>query len=437
MNVTELIIAKREGRAIAPEAIEELIRDYVADRIPDYQLSAFLMAVYFQGMTPEETAAYTRAMIDSGERLDFSDIPGVKVDKHSTGGVGDKVTIPLAPLVAAAGVPVPTMSGRGLGHSGGTLDKLESIPGFEVGLEIERARRQLAELGVLLIGQTARVAPADKKLYALRDVTGTVESIPLICGSILSKKVASGVEALVMDVKTGSGAFMRTLEQSQALADQLVAIGTALGLRMVALITDMDQPLGVEIGNANEVIESIEFLRGGGPPDLRELVLTLAAEMIMLGGGSGDLVSARQLAEATVASGKALEKFARVIEAQGGDARVVEHPERLELSPSIEEIRAGRDGFIVGFATREIGLACNALGAGRAKVTDTVDHGVGLSLLVKRGDEVRRGDCLARIRHRNGRGLDEARSRLQAAITISDAPPLPHPLVHRRIVPGK
>lgn len=433
MNVTELIIAKRQGRELAVDEIGWLVNGYTRGDIPDYQMSAFLMAAFFKGMTPRETAAYTRAMIHSGEQYDLSSIAGVKVDKHSTGGVGDKVSLPLAPLVAAAGLPVPMMSGRGLGHSGGTLDKLESIPGFRVGLSREETLRQLAEVGFVMIGQTERVAPADKKLYALRDVTGTVESIPLICGSILSKKVAAGVQALVMDVKTGSGAFMRTQEDAEALAGQLVAIGTELGLRMVACVTDMDQPLGLQIGNALEMVESIECLRGGGPADLREIVLVLATEMIVMGGKATTPKEGRAMAERLLDSGAALARFRRMVELQGGDPAVVDHPEQLEIAPGALDVVVERNGYITEFETREVGIASNALGAGRAKITDAVDHGVGITLVRKRGDAVAKGDVLARIRHRGGHGLDEASGRLRRAIRIGEAPPPPRPLILKRI----
>lgn len=433
MNVTELIIAKRQGRELSPDDIGRLVRGYTKGDVPDYQISSFMMAVFFRGMTPRETAAYTRAMIDSGERYDLADVPGVKVDKHSTGGVGDKVSLILAPLVAAAGLPVPMMSGRGLGHSGGTLDKLESIPGFRVGLSKEEAIRQLRDIGVIMIGQTEAVAPADKRLYALRDVTGTVESIPLICGSILSKKVAAGVEALVMDVKSGSGAFMRTREDAEELADALVSIGTELGLRMVACVTDMDQPLGLEIGNALEVRESIDCLRGEGPKDLREIVAILAAEMICMGGKATDTERARTLAEELLDNGAALERFHTLVKAQGGDDSVIEDSDRLDVAPGKVEIKAETDGCVVGFETREIGLASNALGAGRMKITDVVDHGVGITLGAKRGDKVRKGQTLATLHHRDGRGLEEATLRVKRAIRLGDTAPDPVPLLIHRI----
>lgn len=433
MNVSELIISKRNGHTLDDAAIEALIADYVAGRIPDYQLAAFLMAVYFKGMSAQETAGYTRAMIDSGERFDLSAVPGVKVDKHSTGGVGDKVSLPLIAVVAAANVPVPMMSGRGLGHTGGTLDKLESIPGYTVALDAATATKQLAEIGCFLIGQTERIAPADKKLYALRDVTGTVESIPLICGSILSKKVAAGVEALVMDVKTGTGAFMQTLDDSRNLARQLVAIGTAVGLDMGAYITDMNQPLGVAIGNAIEVRESIDCLNGAGPADLREIVLTFAAEMIRVGGRASTFDEAKTLAAELIATGKAREKFGALIAAQKGNPDVLENYDLLPLADGTASIQAAQSGFVSAFDTRRIGLACNALGAGRQAVTDTVDHGVGIESPRKIGEAIDAGDELFRVYHRHGRGLDEALAALNSAATIADAPPPARPLIVERI----
>jgi len=439
MNAVELIIAKRNGRELSPAEIAWMVGEFVENRLPEYQMSAFLMAVVWRGMTPRETAAYTRAMIDSGDRMTFPHVTAPKVDKHSTGGVGDKVSLPLAPLAAATGLAIPMMSGRGLSHTGGTLDKLESIPGFRVRLDAAEAAKILERLGFFLIGQTDRIAPADKKLYALRDVTGTVESIPLICGSILSKKVAAGVEALVMDVKTGSGAFMQTFEDAEALGRSLVDIGTELGLRMVACITDMDQPLGRAVGNAIEMRESIECLRGGGPPDLRGITLALAAEMLMLGGRASSYHDAETIARKALDGGAALEIFRAVIEAQGGDPAVLDDPERLALAPDETVVRADHSGCVVGFRTRDVGVACNVLGAGRAKVTDEVDHGVGIEVLVKKGVEVRAGDELFRVIHRNGHGLPEALRLLHGAVRIADFPPTPAPrsLVIKRILPEK
>ncbi len=429
MNAAELIVAKREGRELEAAEIEWLVDGYVEGRLPDYQMSAFLMAVVFRGMTPRETAAYTRAMIRSGDTLRFPGVAGVKVDKHSTGGVGDKVSIPLAPLVAACGARVPMMSGRGLGHTGGTLDKLEAIAGFRVALDAREAARLLEKYGMFMIGQTDRVAPADKKLYALRDVTGTIESIPLICGSILSKKVAAGVEALVMDVKTGSGAFMRERDAAKNLARALVDIGSELGLQMRAYITSMEQPLGRRVGNSLELIECIEFLRGEGPADLREITLVLAGEMLALAGVAPGAPEGRRRAAEVLESGAAFERFVRVAEAQGGDIRMIEDPGRLPLAPGQEILRASEDGYITEMETREIGLACNGLGAGRAKTTDTVDPGVGLMFHAKIGDAIRRGEPMMTIYHRDGRGLEEARRRLAGAVRIGPEPPAPHSLI--------
>ncbi|MGE0432185.1 MAG: thymidine phosphorylase [Planctomycetota bacterium] len=428
MHAVELILRKKRGEELSADELRFLVHGYTRGELPDYQLSAWLMAVCWRGMTPRETADYARAMIDSGGRFDLRDVPGLKVDKHSTGGVGDKVSLPLVPIVAAAGLRVPMMSGRGLGHTGGTLDKLESIAGFNVRLDAATAARVLRDTGAFMIGQTADTAPADGKLYALRDVTGTVDSIPLICGSILSKKVAAGVQALVMDVKTGSGAFMPTLDAARDLARELVQIGRELGLQMLALITDMDQPLGAAVGNAIEVRETIDCLRGAGPADLRALTLRIAGEMIRMsrpGAGLAECVSeATQLLD----SGAALAKWRELIAAHGGEVRVVDDPElHLPLAPDVEEVVAARAGVVVAFDNRAVGLAANALGAGRETVADTIDHGVGLTVLRKKGDRVDAGEPLVRVHHRAGRGLDDALALLRAAIRIGDVAPAMSP----------
>ncbi|MGB9693019.1 MAG: thymidine phosphorylase, partial [Candidatus Sumerlaeaceae bacterium] len=340
---------------------------------------------------------------------------------------------PLAPLAAACGVAVPMVSGRGLGHTGGTLDKLESIPGFNVRLTREQFMRQLEKIGVVMAGQTNTFVPADKRLYALRDVTGTVESIPLICASIMSKKVASGARALVMDVKTGSGAFMRTLEKSRALAQGLIGVGQALGRPVHALITDMNQPLGRKIGNALEVVESLACLRGDGPPDVRELTLRLTVEMLLLAGREVERESAYQRCVAMLDSGKALEKFTELVKAQGGDPRVVENPALLDLAPDETYFVAPRSGFVAAINCREIGNAAAVLGAGRARTTDTIDHGVGLEMLAKLGNPVTPGEPLIRVVHRKGRGLEECMKRLEAALTIADEPPTVPPLIYETL----
>jgi pyrimidine-nucleoside phosphorylase len=434
MRAVDIIIKKRDGGELSREEIAFFIENYLRDEIPEYQTSALLMAVYFQGMSFEETAELTRQMILSGETYDLSSLSiGVPVDKHSTGGVGDKISLPLAPLAAACGVAVPMVSGRGLGHTGGTLDKLESIPGFNVRLTREQFMRQLEKIGVVMAGQTNTFVPADKRLYALRDVTGTVESIPLICASIMSKKVASGARALVMDVKTGSGAFMRTLEKSRALAQGLIGVGQALGRPVHALITDMNQPLGRKIGNALEVIESLACLRGDGPPDVRELTLRLTVEMLLLAGREVERESAYQRCVAMLDSGKALEKFTELVKAQGGDPRVVENPALFDLAPDETYFVAPRSGFVAAINCREIGNAAAVLGAGRARTTDTIDHGVGLEMLAKLGNPVTPGEPLIRVVHRKGRGLEECMKRLEAALTIADEPPTVPPLIYETL----
>lgn len=434
MNVPELIRRKREGLALEPAELEAFVRAYVAGQVEDYQVSAFLMAVFFRGMEPGEAAGLTRAMRDSGRRFDLSAIPGPKVDKHSTGGVGDKVSLVLAPLVAAAGLVDPMVSGRGLGHSGGTLDKLDSIPGYRWALSEDEFKAQLAKVGCAIIGQTDDFVPADKKLYALRDVTATVESIPLICASILSKKCASGAEALAMDVKCGSGAFMRTLDDARALARQLVSIGTELGLRMSALVTQMGQPLGRTVGNALEVVETVEVLRGGGPGDTREITLRLGAEMLVLGGLDDDIESAHGRLAKLLDDGTALDKFREWVAAQGGDPRVADDPEGvLPAAPDQKDFAAPSAGHLAAIDTRAVGVAGNLLGAGRMKTTDTVDPAVGFEVLKRVGDRVEAGEPLLRIHHAGGRGLAECEAMLASAFEIGDGPVEPLELVLDRI----
>jgi pyrimidine-nucleoside phosphorylase/thymidine phosphorylase len=421
----EIIHAKREGRPLAPEAIRFLVDGFTRGEIPDYQMSAFCMAVFFRGMDDAEVTALTRAMLESGEVLDLSDLPGAKVDKHSTGGVGDKVSLALAPLAAACGLKVPMISGRGLGHTGGTLDKLEAIPGFRVDLPVERFREIVREVGACLIGQTDRLAPADRKLYALRDVTATVESIPLISASILSKKLAEGIDGLVLDVKVGRGAFMKTVPDARALARTLSAIGRALGKRVTALLTAMDEPLGRAVGNALEVAEAVAMLRGEGPDDLREVTLALAAEMLLLGGAAGDPAAARAAAEGAVADGRALGKLAEIVEAQGGDPEAVRDPDRLPRAPHRRDVPAPASGFVSALDAEAIGLASVALGAGRARVEDRIEPAVGIVVHHKTGDRVERGEPLCTIHHgRGGEPPDRVATRLSAAWAIGpEAPP--------------
>jgi pyrimidine-nucleoside phosphorylase/thymidine phosphorylase len=421
----EIIHAKREGRPLAPEAIAFLVDGFTRGEIPDYQMAAFCMAVFFRGMEEAEVSALTRAMLESGEVLDLSDIPGAKVDKHSTGGVGDKVSLALAPLVAACGVRVPMISGRGLGHTGGTLDKLEAIPGFRVDLPVARFREIVRGVGACLIGQTDRLAPADRRLYALRDVTATVESIPLIAASILSKKLAEGIDGLVLDVKVGRGAFMKTLPRARDLARTLSTIGRSMGKRVTALLTAMDEPLGRAVGNALEVAEAVEMLAGGGPEDLREVTLSLAAEMLVLGGAARDPGAARAAAEAAVADGRGLAKLAEIVAAQGGDPEAVRDPGRLPRAPFRRDVPAPATGFVTAVDAEAIGLASVALGAGRARVDDRIDPAVGIVLHRKTGDRVERGDPLCTLHHGpGGEPPERVAARMVAAYAIGpEAPP--------------
>ena len=434
MRAVDVVIKKREGETLSPAELKWFIDGYVDGTIADYQASAFLMATLLRGMTFQETAALTRAMIGSGETYDLSFLKGtIPVDKHSTGGVGDKVSLILAPLAAACGCVVPMVSGRGLGHTGGTLDKLEAIPGFQVNLGRDRFYRELEQLGVAMIGQSEKLVPADKKLYALRDVTGTVESVPLICASILSKKVASGAKALAMDVKCGSGAFMSDRRKALELAGELCKVGAELGLRIHALITNMEQPLGRFIGNSLELVEAIECLKGGGPKDLRELTIELAAEMLVLTNIETNLESARARSIDGLDSGRAFERFVLMVKAQHGDISVIEAPRTLDIAGHKEAIKAIQSGYVSAMNCREIGNAAVLLGAGRAKTTDAIDYGVGLEMHVTLGEKVTQGDALATIWHRNDDRLSLCRDRLAKAITISENPPAPIPLILDRI----
>jgi len=431
IRAVDIIRAVRDSNPIEPEALRAFIDGIGAGTIPDYQAASFLMAVFQRGLSPELTVAMTLAMRDSGRVIRHNGVPGRKVDKHSTGGVGDKISLPLAPLVAACGVPVPMISGRGLGHTGGTLDKLESIPGFRVDLGVERFQEMVAEMGVCLIGQTSDLAPADRKLYALRDVTATVESIPLITSSILSKKLAEGIDGLVLDVKVGRGAFMKNLESARALAESLVRVGRGAGLDMVALLTRMEEPLGRTIGNALEVNESIAILRGEGPADTSELTFALGVEMLLLGGVAENGDAARAALEEAVSSGAGLRKFERIIEAQGGDPSVVEHPDRLPTAPHGVEVTAERDGVIERIDSLVLGMAAMRLGAGRATAEDQIDPAVGIELLQRVGDRVQVGTPLALVHH-NGKGAVPAAD-IAAGFTIGDQPPGDRPLIIDRI----
>ncbi|MFO0553378.1 MAG: thymidine phosphorylase [Polyangiaceae bacterium] len=397
----ELIAKKRAGGEHSRSEIQQIISRYLDGSFAEYQMSAWLMAVFFNGMTDIETVALTEAMLHSGDVLDLSSISGLKVDKHSTGGVGDKVSLCLAPLVAACGVPVPMVSGRGLGHTGGTLDKLEAIPGFSVHMEPERFAAVVRDVGAAMIGQTSRIAPADKRIYALRDVTATVESIPLIVASILSKKLAEGIDGLVLDVKVGRGAFMKTMADAERLAGALVRVGTAAGKRVTALLTRMDDPLGLAIGNANETREAILVLHGGGPADLVECTLALGAEMLLLGGVAKTEADARAQLQRAIDTGAGARTFERIIEAQGGDPRVVGDPGLLPFAPELIAIEADHAGVLAGIDAFDLGLAAIAMGGGRTRADETVDHGVGIDLRKKPGQRVERGEVLATLRVRN------------------------------------
>ena len=421
MNPVDLIVAKRNGETLSADAIQSIIAAYTKDDLPDYQMSAFLMAAFLRGMTDEETAVLTDCMLHSGEVLDLSAIPGIKVDKHSTGGVGDKVSILLAPLVAACGVPVPMISGRGLGHSGGTLDKLESIPGFRVDLDVRAYRRQLERIGVVMIGQTDEIAPADRRLYALRDVTGTVEFVPFIASSIMSKKLAEGIDALVLDVKCGRGAFMKTEEEARELAETLVGIGERFGKPTVAWMTEMDQPLGFGVGNWPEVEECIRCMHGERVDDLLEVTLTLAGEMLHLGGVAESPASGYQQAEETLASGKVLEKTIELVEMQGGDSSVVKDP-ALRPGPSTSiavHASSEMNGYITQLDALAIGKAAVALGAGRIRKEDPVDPTAGIVLTKKEGDAIKPGELLATLF--TSRPIDDSAliNALQRAYTVS------------------
>ncbi len=433
MRVLDLIRKKRDAGEMTRAEIEYLVSGFTREEFPDYQMAAWLMAVFLNGMSRAEIAALTDVMLRSGEVVDFSGLPAKKVDKHSTGGVGDKTSLVLAPVVAAGGLLVPMISGRGLGHSGGTLDKLESIPGFNVNLSLDEFRRVLEKCGCALIGQTPEIAPADKRIYALRDVTGTVENRPLICASIMSKKLAEGIDALVLDVKTGSGAFMKRQEDSVALAELMVETGTRMGKKVVALITDMNQPLGCKVGNALEVQECIEVMLGGGPQDLRALCDELAGWMLLLGGRVATLEEGKGMAGEMIASGKALEKFREIVHLQGGDVSVVDHPEKLPQAQHHAEVPSPAAGFVAGIDCEQVGVASLILGGGRERKEDTIDPAVGLMVHKKLGDAVKKGETLCTIHYNAGARLAEASERILSSYRIeSQAPPLP-PLIYRVI----
>lgn len=424
-----MIERKRDGGELAPEEIRWLISQYVAGRVPDYQMSAFLMAVYFQGMSEAETVALTRAMLESGGRIDLSAIPGIKVDKHSTGGVGDTVTLVLVPLMGAAGLVMAKLSGRALGHTGGTIDKLESIPGVRTELSLEEVIRQAKEIGVVIADHTAELVPADRLLYELRDVTGTVPSLPLIAGSILSKKLAGGADAIVLDVKCGDGAFMRSREEARGLAETLVRVGNRLGKKFSALITAMEQPLGYMAGNALEVRQAIEVLRGEGPQDLREVTLALGAELLLLVGEEGDAETARGKLARLLDRGAAWEVFRALVAAQGGDLGAIEETSLLPRARAVEELPSPAAGYVTRLAARKVGLAAGLLGAGREVKGQPVDPAAGVELLAKVGDHVEEGQPLARLHVGRPDRLPEAKRLLQEAYEIGETPPRPGPLI--------
>lgn len=425
MTAIDLIRHKRDGHAYSDEQIEAIVRAVTFDEWPDYQTSALLMAIFLRGLSQTETAALTRAMAHSGEVLSWDDVPGPKVDKHSTGGVGDKTTLVTVPLAAACGVIVPKLSGRGLGHSGGTVDKLESIPGFRTELTVVEKKAILRDIGAVLVGQSGSLAPADKKLYALRDVTATIESVPLIASSVLSKKLAENLDGLVLDVKCGSGAFMPTEERARELAQELTDVGNLSGLPTQVLITSMDAPLGRAVGNALEVIEAIDTLRGDGPLDLRELSVAVAAHMVHLARLADSISDAVKQVTHALDSGAGLEKFRQIVERQGGDPAIVDHPERLPTTPIREPIRATRDGYIVGVNALAIGTAAMRLGAGRVRKEDTIDPAVGIMMVAKPGDRVRMGDPIMEVHVRERASWESIRSRLEAAVDLSENDPTP------------
>ncbi len=429
MRFVDIIRKKRDGQALSQAEVHAVVSGVTDGSVPDYQLAAWLMAVVWRGMTVEERTALTLAMVRSGRSLELSHLPGGKVDKHSTGGIGDKISICLAPAVAACGVWVPMISGRGLGHTGGTLDKLEAIPGFRTRLESPELVSTLEHCGLVLGGQSSDVAPADRRIYALRDATGTVESLALITSSILSKKLSEGIDGLVLDVKVGNGAFMKTIEDARALADALVSTANGCGVRTVAYLTDMGQPLGRAIGNANETAEAIAVLHGAGPDDVVALTVALGAEMCVLGGVASSAAEGERMLRAALRDGRGLDRFRRVIVAQGGDPRVCDEPDRLPSARLTAPVVAARDGVVTDLDAMALGLAVIALGGGRNRAEDTVDPSVGLDVPIKRGDRVVRGQVLATVYANDAALLQDAVARVSAAVTLGDVAPTPTPLI--------
>jgi len=433
MIVPRLIERKRDGGRLEPQEIRELVLEYSAGRIPDYQVSALLMAMYFKGLDRSEMHALMEAMLESGKRLDLSRLPMARIDKHSTGGVGDKTSLILAPLISSLGIAVPMMSGRGLGHTGGTLDKLESIPGFRTALTLDDAQRQIARIGCAMIGQTDEMAPADQKIYALRDATATVEVIPLIAASIMSKKLAEGLTGLVLDIKRGSGSFLPKLEDELELAKAMIDLGTAHGCPVVALLTAMDRPLGYACGNALEVVEAIDVLKGGGPPDLIEVTMELGARMLVLGTVASTLEAANALMRDAIASGKALLKLEEIVAAQGGDKTVVRDPSRLPRAPHQQVFAAVREGVVQAVEPRTIGYGIIQLGGGRRNMEAKIDPSVGFVITAKPGIHVTKGQPLGTIHARSEEDLAVGRSVLEQAIVIGDSASGPLPLVSHRV----
>ncbi len=428
-NIVSIIRKKRDGRTLEKEEIQHLINAYTADKIPDYQMSAFLMAAFLNGMNDEESAAFTEAMLHSGEVVDLSHVSGKKVDKHSTGGVGDKLSLILAPIVAAAGVPVPMISGRGLGHTGGTLDKLESIPGFEVDMDLPRYKEIIAKHNLVLAGQTKEIAPADKRIYALRDVTATVESIPLIAGSIMSKKLAEGIDSLTLDVKAGSGAFMKTTEDAIKLAEALVGIGVQFEKDTIAYITNMNQPLGYKIGNWLEIEECIEAMRGEGPDDVMEITHLLAGTMIYQGGKAESVAEGIEVSKQQIENGAAFQKWLDIVEEQHGDTEVIKSPEKYPKAKYEFEIKAKESGYISEMNSFEIGMATVELGAGRKTKEDAVDAQAGIVLKKKIGDKISKGETLLVGYTNKPSAIDAASEDLLGAITVSETKPETAPLI--------
>lgn len=423
MNPVELIRKKREGEILTSEEIHFIVDGFTRGKIPDYQFSAFLMAVYFRGMTSEETSILTDSMLHSGEVINLKNIKGFKVDKHSTGGVGDKTSLILAPIAAAAGVKVPMISGRGLGHTGGTLDKLESIPGFRTDLTLSEYKSVLKKVGAVLIGQTKDIAPADKVIYSLRDVTATIESVPLITASIMSKKLAEGIDGLVLDVKVGSGAFMKNMKEAKELTDSLVNTAKAFNKKVVAFVTDMNQPLGTHIGNWLEVVECINILRGEVKNDLYTLSTRLAGAMIYLAKKAKSIYEGTKIAESLVASGKAFEKFTDIVKAQGGDISHINNPEKYYRPKFHTKVITGKSGFITKIDTYEIGMSAVELGAGRMTKEDKIDYKAGIIFNLKTGDKVGKGDTIAELFGDSDQGIKSAKERINNAITIGDNKP--------------